>query len=262
MQASTNAEKALSINPSFGRVFRVKGHLALDMDDISAAIELVSKAIELEPYYLWNYRDRANLYFIASEYEKCIEDANHSPDTDGFTYLLRGQCNYYLGNYWVAENNLNEVFTIASDDAFLLSAAHFYIGEIRLYHDEDYEAAISEFNQSLVAGTDEITWWIAYYERAYAYDLLGNFHKAYYDYVEFLNFDLSDTSSTRDACNRINAIYYWDRSLGAGCNRFPNNSSGSMEIDETGNCPYGIIDGRCATMTDIQWIFHVQNQQR
>ena len=112
--------------------------------DTKLAIQLLTKAIELNPKYADAYGTRGIAYSFIKQYSKAIKDFNKAielnPEDDG-AYLNRGTTYADLGQYSKAIKDYSKAIELNPEDA-----------------------------------------WAAYYNRGLAYDNLGQYSKAIKDY--------------------------------------------------------------------------------
>ncbi|MDX2141644.1 MAG: tetratricopeptide repeat protein [Chloroflexota bacterium] len=197
IEAFTNA---LEIDPDNLDALLNRGVLYLGTGEYDRAIRDATRAIELSPYSAPAYTLRGQaLYFGERDYLAAIEDFNRSIEidpTDGGGYFLRAQAYYKLENYESAITDYTQAIALNArvTDAYLWRG-------LAYHQTQEYEAAIDDFTEVAALDRQNAN---AYFYRANSYSAIGNLDAAIEDYTRVIELNSENVSNAY--FNRGNAF--------------------------------------------------------
>ena len=118
-QKNGRAEYKKTAQSSEVQALTVKGIDFYNQNDYDAVIEVLNKAIKLNPDYANNYHWRGRCYYEKEEYNRAIWDFNKAIElnpSDEFSYRWRSKCFYFTGDTDRAIHDLKEVIRLNPDD--------------------------------------------------------------------------------------------------------------------------------------------------
>ena len=95
-----------------------KGNNLIQSKNVNEAINVYSKAIDLDPNSSEAYFKRGEAYFLSENDKSAVEDYNKSISIDSLNpkvYFMRGQSNNYLGNKGDALNDYSRAINLDSN---------------------------------------------------------------------------------------------------------------------------------------------------
>lgn len=182
--------RALKVDKHNAKAYFINGIAFLEMGDTARSIENFQITVEYDPNHYQAYM-QLGLLFYAKNNKLAIDYLNNalkiSPES---IEALYAKAMFYQNNKDMpaAINTYTAILEIDSNYAF----AHYNLGYINYEYLNQYEPALSHFNNAIQSDTAYAE---AYYMRGLCYEALGNNTKAVADYKRTLvlkeNYDLA-----------------------------------------------------------------------
>ena len=159
------------------KYYGIKGFIYYELGEKVKALELFSKAIELNPEDAAAYYNRGNSYAELKQYEKAIEDYSRAialnPE-DAAAYINRGNSYADLKQYEKAIKDYSRAIELNPE----YTAAYYNRGNS--YADlKQYEKAIADYSKAIELNPEDTA---AYINRGNSYAVLKQYEKAIEDY--------------------------------------------------------------------------------
>lgn len=156
----------------------------------SSAHSLLTDAIHFKPKHIEAYRIRAGIEMdVYENYLAAVQDLNQvialQETAQAESYYMRGKCYLKLSRFQLAEQDLTQALHLDST----LFAAHLERGEARLFHLQQYDQAIADFNAFLEHTQSGERWATALTYRGFGYYKKGEYEQSEADYKQVLAAD-------------------------------------------------------------------------
>ncbi len=189
---------AISVDPNMEKAYFYKSMNYIEVGDTTRAISELQKAIEKNPDYIEAYIQLGLFYdalddTIARVYYKNainIDSTNAFAQYDlGLHYQHQKEFNKAIRQYLYLLENIDSTF----------STAIYNIGFIYLLYSDDFDTAISYFDQAIAL---DYNYTEAYSNKGYALELKGEYNKAFIEYQTALKIT-SDHIAAQKGLDRI-----------------------------------------------------------
>ena len=169
--------KAIELDPDYTEAYWIRGHIYYDLKRRDRAIQDHDKAIELNPQYGYSYLNRGKDYFFRKQYLKAIQSYNKLIELHPnfiLSYINRGDAYVALEQYIKAIESYNKAIELDPKDSHIYECRGGAYSNLKQYIKaiQDYNKAIELDPKS--AGT--------YLDRGKAYYDLNQPIKAIQDY--------------------------------------------------------------------------------
>jgi tetratricopeptide (TPR) repeat protein len=155
--------KALELNPLSTEILNNRAHCYETLGQEENFFKDIEKAIEIEPNNPKNYISRAEHYMAKNNFQKSLEDVNKivelKPENASARYF-RGVLNYNLKNYQDCFNDMQKSLELKTGE----NEVYRYLG-ICSYKASNFSDAINFLKKAIELGFDDAN---VYYYRAYA----------------------------------------------------------------------------------------------
>jgi tetratricopeptide (TPR) repeat protein len=139
--------KAIELNPKVSHIFFARGVCRENLKRYKEAIEDYSRAIELKPSDAEFYKSRGFLYYQQKNYRNAISDFDWALEIDpnsASTYFNRGLCFSFLKNYPKAISDFSKAIELKPDKA------DYYLNRGMVYLDAgQYNSSLNDMNSAL-----------------------------------------------------------------------------------------------------------------
>jgi tetratricopeptide (TPR) repeat protein len=145
--AVSDCTRAIELDPKFVWPYHNRGNAYNDKRDYVKALVDWNKAIELDPKFTPSYNNRGNYYTNTRDYVRAIADLSKAIEIDpryGVAYNSRGNVYAYKGDYDRAIADYNKAIELDARDAW----AYNYRGEAYLYKGNS-DRAIADYNKAI-----------------------------------------------------------------------------------------------------------------
>ena len=146
-EASQALEKAIGLNKLYVHAYSLKAYVEIARGDISKAIPLLNKAIDLSPLNIMRYEEAFNVLFEKSMHKECVDIFLKAIQADfrhHFIIEKLGKSYFNLKDYKNAQKYLSEATRLEPDNVGYKNALAI------CYRDAgDYEKAIQTYNKIL-----------------------------------------------------------------------------------------------------------------
>ncbi|MGI8301613.1 tetratricopeptide repeat protein [Bacillus paranthracis] len=169
------------------RIYFFEGYIydKIDNNNFKKAIEMYTKAVELDSNYVSAYINRGHINRRQEEYENAILDYTKAIELDenkATFYNHRGHAYSQLGKYEEAIEDCNKAIDLAG------SKAVFYVNRAYVYSKlEKYEEAIEDCNKAIELDGNKATFYN--HRAAYIYNKLGKYKEAIEDCNKAIELD-------------------------------------------------------------------------
>jgi tetratricopeptide (TPR) repeat protein len=171
-------------------IYSKRGFTYSSLKKYQQAIADFSRALELDPNYIYAFTSRGWAYYNLKEYQQAIINFNHALELDpnaAIAYHCRGWTYDALKNYQQAIVDFDRALELDPNNAW----AH--CGRGWVYHDlKEYQQAIVDFNRALELDPN---YTFAYRNRGWAYYWLKEYQRAFADFNCALELDPNYTEA-------------------------------------------------------------------
>jgi len=143
-KATMHQDKGLALNPNYDLLVVQHGELMTWLGRADEGIELIKKAMQLNPYHpsrYWSHLGRA--YFVARRYDEAISAFRHIDSPDAMHFAFLAACYTHSGNEAMAATQVLEA--LALDPNFTvdghIATMHYLWDKDRDHHREGLRAA-------------------------------------------------------------------------------------------------------------------------
>ncbi|QCR24064.1 DnaJ domain-containing protein [Pontibacter sp. SGAir0037] len=159
----------------------------------SSAHSMLTETIHFKPKHAEAYRVRAGIEMdVYENYVAAVKDLNQvvslEETAQAETYYMRGKCYLKLSQFRLAEQDLTQALSLDST----LFAAYLERGETRLFHLQQYNKAIADFNAFLRHSAGGERWATALTFRGFGFYKKGNYRQSAADYKQVLEADATN----------------------------------------------------------------------
>lgn len=182
--------KAVELDPDNSEAYKGRANCYGMMSNYEVALTEYSKVIKLEPKNSINYTNRANVRFLSGDSEGALKDYSKAIKLNPYeilAYVNRASAFYELKDYESAIKDFTKVIQLDPEDTEAykkLVNARIKLG--------DFEVAIADYGKVIeLAPTDNI----AFNGRGIAYLKLGNFEAAIADFTKAIQLDLEEPTN-------------------------------------------------------------------
>ncbi|MBN1583560.1 MAG: BMP family ABC transporter substrate-binding protein [Anaerolineae bacterium] len=178
--------KVIELDPTFAPAYLRRGQLyTWYKEDPAAALADFDKLIELEPDDSRGYSERGYVYLdVLHEYDKAAADYTMAIEREpepASLYTSRALAYWRLGDLDRALADLDQALELEPT-----AETYFYRGMAR-YDDEQYDAALQDFDKVLMLGWDQEG--AAYHGKGWTFFKLGDYEKAIAAYNQAAGYD-------------------------------------------------------------------------
>jgi tetratricopeptide (TPR) repeat protein len=182
--------KAIELNPKYAEAFAARGLAYSQLNNYKQAFDDLNIAIEQDPKNVEFYYARAAVYLKSGKHQRSIEDLGKvielNPKLTVDAYSLRGIVYYDLGNYNQAIRDYSKAIELDPKDKQNDARVYIYRG-LAYGKMGNYNQAMKDLNRAIELNPKLIE---AYLNRGDLYDLLvGNYKKAMKDYNRAIELD-------------------------------------------------------------------------
>jgi tetratricopeptide (TPR) repeat protein len=172
-KAIADFDKAIELNPDFIYYYRERGEIHAKAKNYNLAIADFTKFIKLKPEDHISYEERGNAYLNIGNYQKAITDFNTAikikPDGQ-YLYLERGNAYQKMGQYQKAISDYDRAIEI--NPTYAASA---YCGRGEVYSKMgNHNQAVIDFDRAIELWWGDGNYAQAYYGRGLAFIKKGN----------------------------------------------------------------------------------------
>jgi tetratricopeptide (TPR) repeat protein/V8-like Glu-specific endopeptidase len=191
--------KALDINPKYGKAYFGRGNVHKELKDYPKALADYSKTIAIDPKYAAAYNNRGIVHKQLKDYPKAVADYNQAIAIDpklALAYGNRGIVRAELKDYPKALADFNQVLAIDPKSAL----AYYNRG---IVHKElkEYPKALADYNQAIAIDPKDPK---AYGNRGLVRYELKDYPKAIADFNQAIALDPKDAG----AYNNRGLVHY------------------------------------------------------
>ena len=182
--AVSDCTRAIELDPKFVWPYHNRGNAYNDKQDYVKAVADWNKAIELDSKFTPSYNNRGNYYINSRDYVRAIADLSKAIEIDpryGAAYNSRGNAYVYKGDYDRAIADHSKAIELDPRDA----RAYTFRGEAYSYKG-DYDRAIADYNKAIEISPRFSR---AYDNRGNAYYNKGQKDRALADYNQAIGLD-------------------------------------------------------------------------
>jgi len=149
IQARSNFEKAMEINPNSAQAYYGRGNIYNQQGDFIQALSDYNKAIELNPVYAGAYYNRGNTYAQKGDFTQALFDFNRALEINSNypeVYISRG-------NVFAKERNFDQALINYNKAIGMYSSADAYYNRAIVYYKlNEYDKALADLNKAKAAG--------------------------------------------------------------------------------------------------------------
>lgn len=182
--AVSDCTRAIELDPKFVWSYHNRGNAYNDKRDYVKALVDWNKAIELDSKFTPSYNNRGVYYTNNRDYDRAIADLSKAIEIDpryGVAYNSRGNAYMYKGDYDRAIADHSKAIELDARDA----RAYNYRGLVYFYK-RDYDRAIPDYTKAIVINP---RFPAAYDNRGSAYYYKGQSDRALADYNQAIGID-------------------------------------------------------------------------
>lgn len=165
--------ESLQANSKNVQAYERLGLVYNGLGDYAKTIFYCSKAIDLDPTWLWSYKNRGTAYWFLNDFQKAKADFDKIIKLDSnlaWAYHSRGNCYMMLKNYSQAVEDFNKSAQIEPNNAWHYNDLGWAYTELK-----DYDKAISYRNKAIELAPNYA---LPYEGLAWIYNLQGKYKKA------------------------------------------------------------------------------------
>lgn len=184
IEAISNFNKAIELNPDCLDAYYYRGNLFYDSKEYEKAIADFNKVIELNPVLEEPYNNRGTSFHALKNYEKAIADFNKAIELNPQSvqaYNNRGSSFSDLNKYEKAIADYNKVIMLKPDYA----QAYNNRGN-SFYALKEYEKAVADYNKAIELKPDYMK---AYNNRGLSLSALKDYEKSVDDFTKVVELD-------------------------------------------------------------------------
>jgi tetratricopeptide (TPR) repeat protein len=176
-RAVADMDRALKLAPKNTLGLQLRGEMYTLEKDYDAALDLFSRAQEINPNWAVPYFDRGSVFLDKKEFQSALKEFNKAislaPQTWLF-YLIRSIAHFRLGNFEAAHKDQDSALRLSEKDALVMTDLNMLVYDDCLDWAEDYY-------QHVLLKQPRSGY--AYQGRADAYRVNGQYEKAIMDYT-------------------------------------------------------------------------------
>ncbi|MEE4178046.1 MAG: tetratricopeptide repeat protein [Bacteroides sp.] len=176
-----NLKKAIEIDALNPVAYFISAYAFLELEDTARAIENFQKAADQDQHYYDAYIYLGNI-FAARKQKLAVDYYNNALNIDPQSI----EAHYNLALFYQETEQIDEAEALY-DRLLKIDPGYIYalynLGYINLVYKKDFERAVQYFTETI--GQDQ-DYYEAYYNRGYAYELMGNYNEARWDYQKTL----------------------------------------------------------------------------
>jgi len=184
-------EKAIELDPNYALAYSNRGYIYLELKEYRKAMQDLNKAIELDPNYAGTYNNRGSAYYKLKQSTKAIQDYNKAIELDpsyAGTYYNRGLAYTDLKQYSKAIQDYTKAIEL--DPSY--AGTHHHSRGIAYYELKQYTKAMQDFNKAIELDPSYAP---AYSSRGAAYCNLKQYTKAMQDFNKAIELDPNDATA-------------------------------------------------------------------
>ena len=182
--------KAIELDPDYAKAYWTRGHIYYDLKQHDRAIQDHDKAIELNPKdYEGSYASRGDRYMSREQYVKAIQSYDKylelSPKCE-WSYMRRGEAYAYLKQYIKAIQDFDKIIELNPKSEW----SYMRRGDAYAYL-KQYIKAIQSYNKAIELNPKEADY---YKWRGYAYQNLDQYIKAIQSFDKAIELNPKDAN--------------------------------------------------------------------
>ncbi|MEL7329076.1 MAG: tetratricopeptide repeat protein [Cyanobacteria bacterium J06559_1] len=159
-EAIAATDRALEISPRLVDAMKVKvdAMIVLPEPDASAAVEVATRALSVNPNTPYVLSQRCTLYFVSNQYDKAIPDCTKSIDTNPRIpepYRGRGQSYFAKDDYDKAEPDLTNYIELNDELERPQDPSIYAARAVIRITKEDRDGAIADFTEAIALNPNE-----------------------------------------------------------------------------------------------------------
>ncbi|MBI5824861.1 MAG: tetratricopeptide repeat protein [Chloroflexi bacterium] len=148
-RALADIDRALKMAPNHAFAMELRGEVYALEKNYDAALELFSRAQNINPHWAVPYFDRASILLDRSEFQPALEELNKAISLQGrmpLFYLVRSLAHFRLGNLESARKDQNLAVQFSPADALVMADINLMLYENNLDWAEDFYTRILSKN--------------------------------------------------------------------------------------------------------------------
>jgi len=183
-RAIEDYSRAIELDPTYVYAYNSRGLAYADLEEYQRAIEDYSRAIELDPTSVSAYNSRGDAYADLEEYQRAIEDYNRAIElnpTSDYAYNNRGLAYAELEEYQRAIEDFNRAIELDPTSDYAYNSRGLAYRNLK-----EYQRAIEDYNRAIELNPTSD---YAYNNRGLAYRNLEKYQRAIEDYNRAIELD-------------------------------------------------------------------------
>lgn len=148
-RGKSDAEVALHLlkNPLTAEDYETRCHSYRRLEKYDEAIADCTRAIKLNPKFVWAYYNRGSVYGVKKDYDRAISDLSKAIEIDpkfAWSYRKRGGVRYFKENYDLAVSDFSKAIEL--DPKY---ADNYGLRGVVYHMKKDYDRAIADYTKAI-----------------------------------------------------------------------------------------------------------------